>query len=775
LNSRRMTNHRGLVALVGLDDEALADHASRIISLLGEFIESPSGLYMYQPSYSDAQRRMQKFKERVNMNVEYRSYKDSEELLGITVDFAVLDFMNDLRPNDVGRLGGIVRGGGLYVIMIPPIEEWLRRLTRFQETLVTPQYKPSQVRHNFKLRFWRKLLDNEDALIIDVSRGEVVREPRIVENPPSSNRTVVIPEKTRFPRRIYELAKTQDQVEALRIMEELLDKPPRGSRVNVVLVADRGRGKSAVVGLALAALAHRIRKAKGRVKFAVSAMSPRNVSTLMRFLIMGLGVLGYDPSIVSREDQVVTVKVGGSIFVDYVAPYELLREGDRDIVVIDEAAMVPLPVLYGIHARFSRVIYASTIHGYEGAGRGFSIRFLKYLRSRDDTRVLEYELSEPIRYAPDDPVERWLFDTLLLDAEPAKIDASNIDLGSVEYLVLNDDFFFNDEALRNFFGIYVQAHYRNEPDDLGMMMDAPHHFIRALSLSGGKIVVSVELAEEGGIDEGLIELVVKGLKLPGNIIPDRLIKYWGLVDFAKLKGWRIVRIATHPDLQGRGLGSEALRRIEEEAVSKGIAWLGVGFGVSAELLRFWLRNGYVPVHISPERNPISGEYSVLLVKPLSREAKNAVEYANREFKIRLLESLHSAFRDLEPDVVSLLARGSSINAEPGITEAQLRRLIAYAWGPMTFENTVDAVEKLARAYLLSSDTALPELHRELLIAKALQSRGWDEVSRMLNLRRTTCILMMREVVRLLIAYFYGSVDVPLFMIGALRSARGDQQ
>ncbi len=43
-----------------------------------------------------------------------------------------------------------------------------------------------------------------------------------------------------------------------------------------------------------------------------------------------------------------------------------------------------------------------------------------------------------------------------------------------------------------------------------MMMDAPHHFIRALTLSNGKIVVSVELAEEGGISDELIDMVVRG-------------------------------------------------------------------------------------------------------------------------------------------------------------------------------------------------------------------------------------------------------------------------
>lgn len=418
--------------------------------------------------------------------------------------------------------------------MIPPLNEWIKQLTKFQQSLLVPQYRPEDVRHFLKIRFWNKLMNMDKALIINADSGEIIKEPVIGDSQPWKQRELVMPERIRFSKAIYELAKTQDQVEALRAMEILLERPPRGKKVNVVLIADRGRGKSAIIGLALAALAHRLRKAKGRARFAVTAMNPSNVSTLMEFVIKGLKALNYDVDVSYwGGGDVVSVKVGISIFIDYVRPYDMLSEEGRDIVVVDEAAMIPLPVLYGIHERFNRVIYASTIHGYEGAGRGFSLRFLKYLREDKNTKVIEYELKEPIRYAPNDPVEQWLFDTLLLDAEPAKITDEDYELiGKREfnYLIPNLKEFFlsSEDRLRQFFGIYVQAHYRNEPDDLGMMMDAPHHFIRALTLSNGKIVVSVELAEEGGISDELIDMVVRGgLKLPGNIIPDRLIKYWG--------------------------------------------------------------------------------------------------------------------------------------------------------------------------------------------------------------------------------------------------------
>ncbi len=797
--------HRRLIALSGNSDEKLAQYAAKTVKTLVEAWREKNqrlparGLYMYQHDSGESVRRLDLFKRYLqaeeaqsSLEIDYRPYKDTDKLLGTTYDFAVLDVIDNLKPNDVGRLGGVVRGGGIYVILIRPLDTWTRKLTKFQEQLLVPQYKPEHVRHLTKKRFWLKLLQHEGIAVIDSDADRFIKEPRLRESiRPWSPPEIRIPERRRFPLTIYRLAKTQDQVNALKMLEVLLDRPRKREKTCVVLIADRGRGKSAIVGLALAAVCHKLRRVKPVVRIAVTAMNLTNIATLMEFLVRGLRELHYDP-IVDRDanDVIRSVRIGAQVFVDYYRPFDLLSEEGIDIVVVDEAAMVPLPLLYGIHARYSRMVFASTIHGYEGAGRGFSLRFLKYLRECRDTRVYEYELHEPIRYAPDDPVEKWLFDTFLLDAEPARIDKpdlEHVEKKQVVYVIpdLEKMALEEEDKLRQFFGIYVQAHYRNEPDDLGMMLDAPHHFIRALALPSSKIVVAVELAEEGGISEDIIDIMTKGLKLPGNIIPDRLVKYWKLTDFAKLRGWRIVRIATHPELQDKGLGSKMLELIEQEAREKGIDWVGVGFGVHERLLRFWIKNGFMPVHMSPERNPVSGEYSVLLVKPISEEAKRAIEFANREFRIRLINSLHGPYHDLEPDVAVLLLTDWNMDlcedereCRPVITKAQLNRLVAYAYGPMTYENAVDAIFEVTRKYFYISSSKKPKLPREyemMLIAKILQARPWREAAEVCNTRKVTIMLGLREIMKILLHAFYGNhIEIPLYMVGITKRLTGPE-
>jgi tRNA(Met) cytidine acetyltransferase len=54
-------------------------------------------------------------------------------------------------------------------------------------------------------------------------------------------------------------------------------------------------------------------------------------------------------------------------------------------------------------------------------------------------------------------------------------------------------------------------------------------------------------------------------------------------EFSRLRGLRVVRIATHPELMRKGFGSLALTKLCEEAVEKGYDWVGASFEANASL------------------------------------------------------------------------------------------------------------------------------------------------------------------------------------------------
>jgi len=773
LNKAIEGRYRLLLILSGDDNKRLAVILSDIlIAFLRSFMHRKDYakiLYVFHDEFDDARARKRIVKsiirkyvkrKKLNADIEFGVYEASEKYLGTTYQGLVMDVINSLRPLDLGRLVGIVEGGGIVILLTPKWSDWHNRKNLFQMSLTVPQHpEPRKV----FVRWFKEITENSDGLFIyDVDSDTIIKSAppklRIVER-----KSIKIPEDTTFPQELYKLALTQDQVEAIKYIEMLSSPIPKPfKRASIVLIADRGRGKSCAIGIALAGLIKSLLESKNKVRIAVTAPSLNNIQALMQLAIKALEALQFKYKALKKGDMIYEIK-GDRFSIEYWEP-AVVPKLDVDIAVVDEAAGIPVPLLHKIWLKFRRTIFATTIHGYEGAGRGFSVRFMKRLKEDKDTKLIIYEMEEPIRYTINDPVERWQFRVLLLDAEPEELTEEDIKLIREKqfiYLKLDPEDLFrleNEKLLRTLFGIYVLAHYRNEPDDLAMMADAPHHSIRALALKNGKIVAAAQLAEEGPIAPDSIHSLLRGGKIPGNIIPDRLLKHGRINEIGLGKGWRIVRIAVHPSVQGRGIGSYLLNELVKESIERGYDWIGSGFGATEELLRFWVKNGFIPVHISPDRNPVSAEYTVLVIKPLNDMWREIVHILYKEFRTKMLESLHDTYRDLEVGVARILLNAYDTRdgcRKPELTPIQLDRLLSYVEGYMTYESCSDAVAMLVKAYWSSSKECriLNDAEESLTILKVLQGLPWEMCGDIIGRRKSKLIDDMRSIViKLLEAY-----------------------
>ena len=63
-------------------------------------------------------------------------------------------------------------------------------------------------------------------------------------------------------------------------------------------------------------------------------------------------------------------------FIQYVFPNDADKIGHADLVVIDEAAAIPLPYVKSFIGAY-HVMLSSTINGYEGTGRSLSLKLIK--------------------------------------------------------------------------------------------------------------------------------------------------------------------------------------------------------------------------------------------------------------------------------------------------------------------------------------------------------------------------------------------------------------
>ncbi len=635
-------------------------------------------------------------------HLEFISIAESDKVLGKTYDNLFLDLRGSFTANDLGKVISTVRGGGLIIMLTPPFEKWVTATLSYHEKLAIPPYTVEQCRHLFIPRLIRKLYEHEGIWIYRNGRWEKESREELIEKP--KPRRLKPPKESRISKVIYGLARSQDQIEVLKILENLQEDEI------FVLTADRGRGKSAVLGLGIAGLRSFWQK---KLKVIVTSSSFERTSVVFEFLQRGLKALGIPGNF--KEEGLF---IGKKIKVMFLPPKEA-AERSSDLLVVDEAASIPLPLLKRL-AENTPVVFSTTIHGYEGSGRTFSIRFKSYVEARPH---VFYHMEEPIRYAAGDPIEKWLFDTLLLDAEPEPVKelAKPIKVLFPE----PEELFRNERLLRNFFGLLVIAHYKNTPNDLMTIADAPHHHV-AIAVDGkNRVVGAVQFAFEGGLSKEQAMEMFLDPKPEGNLIPDVIAKHYGLIDFATLKGARVVRIVTHPALWRRGIGSKALKALEG---LEGIHYIGASFGAAPGLVAFWSKNGFLPVSISPARNAVSGEYSVLFVKPLTEEAKGFIFRAAEEFTRKFLHSLAEIHWDMEVDVAwELLKAMKKLNIELELNEIQKFRLKAFLEGRHIYEVDCDVLRKITEWYFATGRSYLTEEAEKVLIAKVLQMNSWKAV------------------------------------------------
>ncbi|MCD6484873.1 MAG: tRNA(Met) cytidine acetyltransferase [Candidatus Odinarchaeota archaeon] len=700
------------------------------------------------------------------------SFKSSDTLLGKTFDFLILDLTKNVHPDDLGRLVETVSGGGIIIFYMPNLIEFQNKNWRIHEIIVTPPYSINDIKHRYAIHFIRKLFEHEGIMIIDIDEEKLVKGPKEASKKDSKNNdltsenTLKPPTKHTFPIEIYDISVTQDQIDAINTCELIVNK--RG-KTAVILIADRGRGKSATLGLVAAGFASVLSdEEKRRIDITVTAPNLENVTPVFDFFKKGLEALGITKIKESKSQRGELVKVESSVgTLSFLTPIQAINS-KTDLLIVDEAAGIPVYVLNKLLEKFNKTIFSSTVHGYEGAGRGFSIRFLKGLEKRKGLTFSTYTLKEPIRYAAEDPIEAWLFDTLFLDAEPPQLDENDLaDISKMNVTLkeMDLDSWFtgkNEEEAKSFIGIYVYAHYRNRPRDVIILADAPHHKAFGLELGTGKVVTAIQVATEGTLSATEINAIYKERKdFHGHIIPHAMIIHQRMPKFGLLKGLRIVRIATHPDVMNKGLGSHALAELSRYAHSKGYQYIGAVFGANEELLKFWLKNGFIPVHISPDRNPISGEHSVVVIKGLTKKAQSFVLKANNELRIRILGWLPEQLSGMDPATVALLLEPWDSTKRfpvtpPEITFVQWEKLHGYAIELMTYEATADALRQLVIRYFLDGNINKPKLNKKqksLLITKLLQVKGWGQVSNEIEASVKWCFVEMVHIVRSLLKFY----------------------
>ncbi|MBX0285285.1 GNAT family N-acetyltransferase [Halomicroarcula sp. F28] len=674
------------------------------------------------------------------LDCERHGQRRAAELLGRTQSAVVVDAHEACRPNALGTAVGAVDGGGLVLLLTPPLDDWPARRDAFDDSLAVPPFDRDQVTGHFRRRLVETIRAHRGIGVVAVdSDGDTVEQSGLTDPPPRRPRRAADPPADHaFPEATYGACQSADQRDAVHALEALLE-PGHA----VVVEADRGRGKSSAAGLAAANLA------REGLDVLVTAPQYRSAGEVFNRAAALLETLGV--SVEGDQDdapQRLTVRTasGDEGYIRYEPPSQAVDLPEEpDVVLVDEAAALPVRRLEALLSAPS-VAFTTTVHGYEGAGRGFSVRFRDRLDDAEHV-VTEVSMTEPIRYAEADPVEVWAFRALLLDARPpvAQVVGDATPETATYRQLTSSELLADEQLLREAFGLLVLAHYRTEPTDLARLLDAPNLTVRALtqdgepsdarrssserSSDGGHVVAVALLAREGALDSETRERMYEGGRIRGNMLPDVLTTQLRDREAGVPVGQRVLRIATHGAVRSRGLGSKLLSEIRREFADD-VDWLGVGFGATPELLDFWRTNGYRILHLSTSRNDRSGEYSAVMIDPCSDAGRELSARHSGWFCDRIGATLTDALDDAAPDVVRGALAAADAEPSADLSAWEWRLVAGLPTGASILDTNPAPFRRLAlRHFVAPADPdALSTREERLLVRKVLQARPWTEVA-----------------------------------------------
>ncbi|NOX92995.1 MAG: tRNA(Met) cytidine acetyltransferase, partial [Gammaproteobacteria bacterium] len=430
--------------------------------------------------------------------------------------------------------------------------------------------------------------------------------------------------------------------------------------------------------------------------------------------------------------------------IQFVAPDVLcLSTVPADLLLVDEAAAIPATLLQQLLTRYSRIVFSTTTHGYEGTGRGFAVRFKQTLNEQTPDWK-QITLHTPIRWAENDPLESLAFKILLLDA--ASADDECVTAAAVDNVVMEkinrNELVNNESLLAQIFGLLVVAHYRTRPNDLRNLLDGPGLSVY-VSRYQGQVVATALIAAEGGFDEQIAEAVFAGRRRPrGHLIPQSLMVHAGLKDAARLHCARVMRIAVHPALQRKGLGRQLLRRIKADAEKQGADLLGASFGATESLLHFWSYENILPVRMGFRRGHASGEYSVMVLVALSAAGENVYSAARTRFKRDLPQWLADPLQTLDVAVSAVLSQGIDGDTEiVSLDQHDLDMLFSFSRGERTYEDALAPIWRLLIEAKIQLADSPVSAEQDVLVAKVLQKQPWVNVARQFGLAGKADVLV----------------------------------
>ena len=608
----------------------------------------------------------------------------SAEKLGEEYDLVVFDAREIFNPDSLGVVSGVLCGGGCLLLLLPEEQKWVDNGSLFLDHV-------------------NNLLSNQAGIYyFNIGHSIADKIPTVKE--------IIEPEKNILPYR------TLDQKNSVELIVNSLQ---RNEKYCVVLTSGRGRGKSSALG------------------FVSSLLLKHDNYTI---LISAPKLSVANPVFEHLQAQCPQGRMSRSEFIynnsssiHFIAPDLLLeKKPQADVLFIDEAAAIPLSMLQALLSAYKRIVFSTTTHGYEGTGRGFILKFYQLLND-EKPGWDKVELHQPIRWIENDPLEKWIEDILFLniklDVKPEiPQDVSACIVQEVDRTTLLKD----KDKVDALFSLLVFAHYRTSPSDFKYILDDEKIRIYSLEYNGRILGVAV-INQEGSFDASLSTAIYRGKRRPkGHLLAQTLCFHGGSEQAATLKYSRVMRIAIHPEIQQKGLGSYLLEQTLKREKKLGMDVIGSSFSATVPLLDFWNRAGLSLLRMGFSRDHVTASHSAVVAKALTSNGEKVIDDLLLKFTRNILFWLRGPLSGVSIEINEYISAFAVDDGVEHVNEFDLEDVLSYARFNRNYDACMPAITRYVNSMLPFSDGIKDKLSESELLIICLSVQHMNDWKMIVN-------------------------------------------
>lgn len=517
------------------------------------------------------------------------------------------------------------------------------------------------------------------------------------------------------------LCVTHEQNEAVQAILKVY----RGHRKRpLILTADRGRGKSSALAIACAQLLLTKDDSQEALHIGITAPDKQSLSVFYAQLQRSL------PSAQVIQNRV--IHENGQI--EFYAIDDLIQSPRQlSLLLVDEAAAIPVYLLSSLLAHYHRLVFSSTVHGYEGAGRGFTIKFTQEL-SVKTPQWQKHHVNTPIRWGSNDPLEALVFKVGLLNANLSEVNKAKIlDASALQSNVAADFHtqqvdvaeLANDEALlAQVFSVLVTAHYQTKPSDLKLLLENPNVRLIIMRTSASSQVVGVALLIKEGKSAGLTAEEIIAIKrgkrrFKSQFLPQAILTQCGDANAFDFDYLRVMRIAIHPELQQQGLGALLMTEIKRYAHEQGHDFVGASFAANANLLHFWLQQDFHMIKLGFNKDKASGEHSAIVLSATNDTAQVALNILERQFYLSFYHLLVDEYQFVETSLIANILASCPAQLHTKLSEHDSESVRDFCQGYRQYSHCVYSLHLWFKQHLLGASKS-QQAECLFLVARLMQ-------------------------------------------------------